>query len=234
MANGLAKSIREYVDAKLEKALRSQTVKRMAEVTRVSDDGTVWVSYPGGETESPASTLSSVREGDTVSVEISRGRATVTGNLSDPSAGSASVVGVEEKTVKVNRALETYKEVTTDKLAATDAKIVNIEADTAKVHDLTADSLAAATGYIADLSAGEVTAQDIIADKAKLAQVDVGQITADHATVERLDADHVTVSDFQAEQAKVGQLQADTADLGAIRANSAKVKDLTADQLATA
>lgn len=62
-----------------------------ATVTRVDADGTVWVTTGDG-TEAPAATSSvGVSVGDTVSVQWSGARMGVTGNSSDPSAGSKAL-----------------------------------------------------------------------------------------------------------------------------------------------
>ena len=63
-----------------------------ATVTRIDDEGTVWVHFPGGVDETPVHTcLASVSPGDTVPVEIAQGRATIPGNKSDVPAASSTV-----------------------------------------------------------------------------------------------------------------------------------------------
>lgn len=66
-----------------------------ATVTRVDADGTVWVTTGDG-TEAPAATCGAgVSVGDVVSVEWSGAQMGVTGNVSDPSAGSRAVSAVQ-------------------------------------------------------------------------------------------------------------------------------------------
>lgn len=68
------------------------TVSSEATVTRIDDEGTVWVHFPGGVDETPVHTcLASVSPGDTVPVEIAQGRAAIPGNKSDVPAASSTV-----------------------------------------------------------------------------------------------------------------------------------------------
>lgn len=59
-----------------------------ANVMRVDADGTTWVSSGGDEYPAVRTTVTA-RVGDTVTVEISGGVATIVGNITDPSASSA-------------------------------------------------------------------------------------------------------------------------------------------------
>jgi len=75
-----------------------------ATVTRVDADGTVWVTTGDG-TEAPAATCGAgVSVGDVVSVEWSGAQMGVTGNVSDPSAGSRAV-GAVQRAVRAARSV---------------------------------------------------------------------------------------------------------------------------------
>ncbi len=67
-----------------------------ATVTRIDDEGVVWVSIAGSDTETPTeATSSEIKRGDAVTVEWRNNKLYIAGNYSDPSAGIARVVYVE-------------------------------------------------------------------------------------------------------------------------------------------
>lgn len=101
----VVRSIEEAIDNKISASVK-ESEEINAVVTRVDKDGTIWFHIPGGEDETPAkSTTSNVNPGDVVSVTISGGKATVSGNLTNPSMTSSDVVkivddAIEAKSVK--------------------------------------------------------------------------------------------------------------------------------------
>ena len=68
-----------------------------ATVTRIGDDGTVWVHMPGGVDETPADCLSpgSLAAGDHIEVRVSDGRAMVSGSMLAESAEKSVAVTKE-------------------------------------------------------------------------------------------------------------------------------------------
>ena len=74
----------------LGKEPEERTQRASATVTRITGDGTVWCSIPGGAGEFPVthSTIE-VSVGDTVTVTIENGRATIDGSTSAPSISAA-------------------------------------------------------------------------------------------------------------------------------------------------
>ena len=68
-----------------------------AEVSRVDNEGTVWVYLEGSTKETPtASTSSEVKRGDTVNVNWRNNKLYIEGNYSDPSAGVVRVENIEK------------------------------------------------------------------------------------------------------------------------------------------
>lgn len=68
-----------------------------ATVSRVDDEGTVWVNIYGSDKETPtASTSSEVKRGDTVTVNWRNNKLYIGGNYSNPSAGVERVGSVEK------------------------------------------------------------------------------------------------------------------------------------------
>lgn len=73
------------------------TAVHRATVIRTDNDGTIWVSIPGGAPETPVhGSLVEARPGDTVQVRIENGRAVVEGNATSPAATSRTVEVVRD------------------------------------------------------------------------------------------------------------------------------------------
>ena len=155
--------------------------EHFATVLRRGSDGTYWVHIPGGADETPISSyMAEASEGDTVRVSISGGKATMTGNVTSPSANVRTVTKVGGI---ANMALTTaYSEsaridrLVSTSLTADSAIITELQADTEKVHDLSADQLSTAVGYIGDLTALDVTADDIYASTGQFIDIETNYL----------------------------------------------------------
>lgn len=68
--------------------------RSQASVTRVDNEGIVWVHIPGGTDETPVNgrSVADAKSGDTVLVEISGGRCSIVGNATSPAVGERKVV----------------------------------------------------------------------------------------------------------------------------------------------
>lgn len=99
--------------------------------TLVESDGRKYVKFDGSELLTPVESTSDARDGDRVTVMIKNHTATVTGNLTSPSARTTEVKNVTDEVVKVNG------------LVADKATIGELEATNAKVTELRADMLSA-------------------------------------------------------------------------------------------
>lgn len=79
----------------------------MAVVTKKDNDGTVWVQIAGSNIETPVeATSADVKSGDAVAVEWRNNRLYIAGNTSNPSAGVARVVNVENAARIANQAAQ--------------------------------------------------------------------------------------------------------------------------------
>jgi len=75
----------------------NKTNTRLATVSRIDDEGHVWVSIPGGETETPTETTDvEVARGDTVTVEWRNNKLYVLGNSTQPATSSRRVATMLE------------------------------------------------------------------------------------------------------------------------------------------
>lgn len=146
------------------------------------------------ETENGAS----VTKGDRVIVTIKNHTATVTGNLSRPSARAADTVSM------IN-------------LDASNAKIDNLESAKADVQDLIA-----VEADVEDLKANKASVDSLLAVKA-----DITNLKAADATItNRLNALSITAGDIEAASAFVKELKATGADVGYLVSTTAEIDNL--------
>lgn len=125
-------------------ARRTTTI---ATVSRVDDDGSVWVRLPGADADTPVNgqTYVDVAPGQTVQATIEGGRCSVTGNATAPAVGGTYVARVVEPVdLKATNALEEAQRASDAADAAeTDAKRAAVAAESAE--GSAADAATAAT-----------------------------------------------------------------------------------------
>lgn len=84
---GLGMNDAARIAAALSAEGEGESPRRTATVARTDRDGTIWVRLAGADSETPVERSSvTVKDGETVEVIVSNGRAIITGNVSNPSA----------------------------------------------------------------------------------------------------------------------------------------------------
>lgn len=84
---GLGMSDAARIAAALSAEGEGESPRRTATVAKTDRDGTIWVRLAGADSETPVERSSvTVKDGETVEVIVSNGRAIITGNVSNPSA----------------------------------------------------------------------------------------------------------------------------------------------------
>lgn len=210
MVNDIA--VQDFVNAIKEEPTDTNTAYN-AIVSRVDNEGVVWVNICGSDNETPtASTSTEVKRGDSVTVNWRNNKLYIGGNYSNPSAGVETVMPSVDY---VSQLID--KDITVNSINAASAYIGELESKNIKAEDITADhamiqeldveSMSAATAYIRDLTAENITAEDIVAD---------------HATVGSLDAEYAHITSGVIDNATIGY-----ADVNGLSANYASVTDLT-------
>ena len=192
--------------------------------TAVKYDGRTFVKLDGSDLLTPVQTTSTVKEGDRVTVTIQNHTATITGNITDPSASGQTV---EKHDAKISEfdVIVAYK-VTTEELEAINATI---------------EQLVAASASIGVLDAVQADIQKLQAKFAELDSVKAEDVEALNADIENLQArfaeiGDLTVEELEAVNAEITNLKGYTADftyvsadvLSAIRAN---IKELDVKKL---
>lgn len=104
MVNDIA--VQDFVNAIKETPTDTNTTYQ-ATVSRIDDEGVVWVCIHGSEKETPtASTSAEVKRGDSVTVQWRSNKLYIGGNYSNPSAGVVRVASVEQDAARAFLAAE--------------------------------------------------------------------------------------------------------------------------------
>lgn len=194
-------------------------------VTKVDDNGSAYVQLDGSsEQHTPVTSTASVSEGDRVTVLIKNHTATITGNVSSPSARDKELKDLGDTVSKVGTVIS-YK-VSTEDLEAVHACIEQLKVKIAKL-----DNVDVLNAYIYNLEA----------KFADVETISVQDLKAINANIEKIKATigeftDISTEDLEAINADIGNLKAHTAKftyvfaeiLEAVRAD---IKTLNADKL---
>ena len=177
--------ISEFV--KVTKDDEKQKSETIVYGTTVVYEGSTYVKLDGSELLTPVSTTSSTKNGERVTVMIKDHTATITGNMSSPSARSGDV---EDITNELNIEKGKIKELIAEdanikgRLTATEAAIGTFEAGDATI-----------TGR---LTAAEGDIKNLNTDKLSVRDADIK-----YATIENLEATNAKVYNFETTYAKI-------------------------------
>lgn len=184
--------------------------------TAVSYDGAMYVRVDGSDLLTPVESTVSMQPGERVTVLIKNHSAIVTGNITDPSAGSILVGNLGTKVDGVVGQVAEFQsvvagEITVDELLAIQATIGNLKAVTAEIGSLEAINAAI---------------ENLEAKYADLEYVDAGTVKALNADIENLEAMFADIEDLD-----VSQLEAVNAYIGQLKGYNAEFTYLSAEQL---
>ena len=192
--------------------------------TTVEYDGRIYVRIDGSDVLTPVSKTVDVKADERVTVAIKDHTATITGNISSPSARTDDVKDVASKMTEVE-ILTAYK-VTTDDLTAVNAAIEKLKVTNAYI-----DNIDAIKAEIESLEALFVNVEHLTAK-------DIQAITAKIESVEAIFGTFTDISteDLEAINAEIGNLKAYTADFTYVSAEvleavKASIKTLEAEKL---
>ena len=235
----------------LSKDLISQFVKATKDTTTVKKESTVYgtvvkynektyVKIDGSDLLTPAETLSSVEEGERVSIMIKDHTATITGNYTAPSASSIKVDGMDAdlkaNTADIKNLVAKNAEIenlVASKATIEDLRAANAEIDTLKSNYAEIETLVADKASIGDLEAVNADIKSLKADKADIAHLEanyatIGSLNAVYADVTRLEADKANIKDLEANYATIESLEANYATISQLESNYATIKQLDA------
>ena len=154
--------------------------------TTVIHNGKTYVKLDGSELLTPVKTTGSVEDGDKVTVVVGNHTATITGNMTDPSA-SSNVVKEQGSQIKEFEIVTAYK-VTAKDLEAVNAAIENLRVVTAKIQDAAIINATIESLYAKFATIENLTATDIKAIKAEIESLEAEFINTGNLNVEDLNA----------------------------------------------
>lgn len=209
---------------KATKETKPKTTESTVYGTTVEYDGRTWVRLDGSDLLTPVTKTTNVKDGDRVSVNIKDHTATITGNISSPSASTGEVEKIGSKITEFEIVMA-YK-VTTDELEAINATIENLRAKAA-----TFENMDAINADIETLQAKFAELEYVSADAAKILNADI-----ENLRVKFGEFTDISTEDLEAINADINQLKAYTADFVYVSADSlealrAKIGDLDVNKL---
>ena len=173
--------------------------------TTVVYEGSTYVKLDGSELLTPVSTTSATKNGERVTVMIKDHTATITGNMSSPSARSGDVEDIAGDVKGIADQISEFEIVIAERLTAAEGEI-----DTLQANDVTiTEKLTAAEGEIENLNTDKLSARD--------AEIK-------YATIENLEATNVEVNNFKTTYLEAQQAQIDDLNANKLSAEQADLK----------
>ena len=197
--------------------------------TVVEKDGVKYVMLVGNEESgllTPISSIVDAEENERVTVMIKDHTATITGNVSSPSARTDSVKEIGNKITEVE--LLMADKVTTAQLDAANGRIDDLVSDNVLIKN----ELVASNARIDDIEADNVTINEkLIAHEASIDSLETTKLSATdadikYATIDNLEATNVEVRDLKSDYGDFKVLATDK-----LNANEAAIDDLETNKL---
>ena len=201
--------ISQFVKAtKAEKPKKTETTNYG---TIVESDGSKWVKLDGSDQLTPINTTAVVADGDRVTVLIKDHSATVTGNLSDPSASSNKVTEMVDEIAQ-------FEIVVADKVSTKE-----LEAQVGRIDTLVSDNVIIKE----NLTAAEADILELRADNVTIS----GKLTAAEGEITNLKTDKLDASIADITYATIENLNATNADIYNLNATYGKFEELVTEKL---
>lgn len=196
-------------------------------------NGEMYVMLDGSDVYTPVISTVKIADGDRVVVRIKDHAATVTGNITNQSAG-VEEVGILEGNIGT---LLEVDELITGYLGADYAKIKELVAQGITVENLIADKIDAERAEIDELFAkkaevGELVAERVDAKFAEFDYVKAEDLVAIEAVINSLDATYASIERLEAERAEIDELLAKKADIESLSAEYANIDFANITELA--
>lgn len=163
--------------------------------TTVEYNGEMYVKIDGSDLLTPVETTSDMQTGERVTVMIKNHNATVTGNLTSPSANEGTV------SKKVTEAVD-----------GIEGKVIT-EVEILIADRVSTEQLDAELARIDTLIAGKATIEELEAIDAKIENLEVEKLEAVNAEIENLKANKADITELNAVSANIEILDAEVADI---------------------
>ena len=189
--------------------------------TVVEYEGKSYVQIDGSELLTPVETSAEMASGERVAVTIKDHSAVVTGNLTNPSAGSNTVANIKGDLNNIGSQIAEFEIVIADKVSTKDfeannATINNLIAGKASIKDLDV-----VNANIKNLQAEDAKINNLVAEKA-----DIKDLTVANGKIENLEATKATIEDLKAASADIKDLTADIAKISTLIGGTASIDEV--------
>ena len=191
--------------------------------TTVVYEGSTYVKLDGSELLTPVSTTSTTKNGERVTVMIKDHTATITGNMSSPSARSGDVEDIAGNVKNIADQITDFEIVVAEKLTAAEGEIDTLQADNATI----TEKLTAAEADIDTLQADNAT----ITEKLTAAEGQIENLNTDKLSARDADLKYATIGDLEATNAEFNNLGSTYAKIDVLNAQQAQIDDLKASKL---
>lgn len=214
--------------AKITNDTSNAVTEKTVYATAVEYEGKMYARLDGSDRLTPMYSTVVVKAGDRVIVLVKNHKATITGNVSSPSARNDDLEATNEQ-VKSNSdkigefALVIANKVDVGELEAQIGRIDNLEAENVVI----TETLKVANASIEDLQADNVFVKDTL--KAQKASIE--NLHADKLDVEVADAKYATVENLKATDADIHNLEVDYGDFKKLAATQADLEEIDAKKL---
>lgn len=203
----------------LSNELISQFVKATKDTKKTSDESTVYgttvvyggktyVKLDGSDLLTPVSTTTDVKDNERVTVMIKNHTATITGNMSSPSARTDDVQALGSKIFEAEILIA--DKVSTEQLEAESARIDTLVSDNVTIRE--------------KLTANEAEIDTLVAENVTITE----KLTANEAAIKNLDAEKISADAAEIVFAEIDNLYATNAYVNNLEATYGEFKQLTA------
>ena len=182
-----------------------------------------YVKFDGSDLLTPVSLTSEVKDGDRVNVLVKNHTATVTGNISSPSASVATVEEIGGRVREFEIVIANKADI--EELTATKATVDNLVADNVQINN----RLTANEGYVSDLQTDNVTIKEnLTAAQAAITKLDTEKLNAEAADIK-----YATIDNLKATNAEVYNLKTTYGDFVVLVTDKFKANDAVIESLNT-
>ena len=172
--------------------------------TTVEVDGKIWVKLDGSDVFTPISSTADAKPNERVTVMIKDHTATITGNMSSPSARTDDVKDVDGKV---------------------DATIRILESDYVKTDNLEANYVTTKKLETDYLKADQIAATYVKTDNLEADYIKADQIAATYVKTDNLEANYTTTKNLEATYATIANLKVTNGQIENLETNKLSAKD---------
>ena len=197
--------------------------------TTVTHKGKTYVKLDGSELLTPISTTVDTKPDERVTVMIKNHTATITGNISSPSARTGDVENIQMDTEEVGKKISEFEIIVADKVDTTQLNAVSARIDTVVADNvLINNKLEAQEAEFDTLRADNVTINETLT--ANTADIENLQVNKLDVTI--ANATYATIAELDATNVQVHNLEGTYADFASATISRLDAMDAEIDQLA--